>query len=74
MKYFEIADKTKINWVETDIFAGLSYLDDIIEPKDWNDFVEYVDEVFNFDLRYVPPTAVFSIGEMLEWADSYRGI
>ena len=33
MKYFEIADKTKINWVETDIFAGLSYLDDIIEPE-----------------------------------------
>ena len=74
MQYFPNPDKTKINWVETDIFAGLSYLDDIIEPKDWNDFVEYVDEVFNFDLRYVPPTAVFSITEMLEWADSYRGI
>ena len=43
MKYYEIADKTKINWVETDIFAGLSYLDDIIKPEQWNDFVEYVD-------------------------------
>lgn len=74
MVYFPIKDKNKINWVETDIFAGLSYLDDIIEPEQQNDFVEYVDEVFNVDLRYVPPTAVFSVTEMLEWADSYRGI
>lgn len=74
MKYFEIADKTKINWVETDIFAGLSYLDHIIEPEQWNDFVEYVDEVFNVDLAHAEPDALFSITDMLEWADSYRGI
>lgn len=55
-------------------FAPLSYLDHIIEPEQWNDFVEYVNEVFNTDLRYVEPTALFSITEMLEWADSYRGI
>lgn len=64
----------KINWVKTDIFAGLSYLDDIIKPEQWNDFVEYVDEVFNMNLRYVPADAMFSTTEMLEWADSFRGI
>ena len=46
----------------------------IIEPEQWNDFVEYVNEVFNYDLSTVPPTALFSKTEMLEWADSYRGI
>jgi len=57
-------------------FDTLDYLtrDGIIEPEQWNDFVEYVDEVFNTDLRFVPPTALFSKTEMLEWADSYRGI
>jgi hypothetical protein len=55
-------------------WSTLNYLDDIIEPKDWNDFVEYVDEVFNIDLAHTEPDALFSIEEMLEWADSYRGI
>lgn len=57
-------------------FDTLDYLtrEGIIEPKQWNDFVEYVDEVFNYDLAHVPPIALFSIGDMLEWADSYRGI
>lgn len=55
-------------------FATLSYLDHIIEPEQWNDFVEYVNEVFSYDLSVVPPDALFSITDMLEWADSYRGI
>ena len=57
-------------------FDTLDYLtrEEIIEPKQWNDFVEYVDEVFNYDLAHCPPTALFSITDMLEWADSYRGI
>lgn len=58
-------------------FDTLDYLTrdgTIIEPEQWNDFVEYVDEVFNYDLRYVPSDALFSKTEMLEWADSYRGI
>ena len=55
-------------------WSTLNYLDDIIEPKDWNDFVAYVDEVFNIDLAHTEPDALFSIEEMLEWADSYRGI
>lgn len=60
----------------TDKFDTLDYLtrDEIIEPAQWNDFVEYVNEVFNYDLSVVPPDALFSITEMLEWADSYRGI
>lgn len=57
-------------------FDTLDYLtrEEIIEPKQWNDFVDYVNEVFNYDLAHTPPTALFSIAEMLEWADSYRGI
>ena len=58
-------------------FDTLDYLTrdgDIIAPEQWNDFVEYVNEVFNYDLSTVPPTALFSKTEMLEWADSYRGI
>lgn len=70
----------KTNWIKTDIFkgisyfAGISYLDDIIEPEQWNDFVKYVNKVFNVNLRHISPTAVFSVTEMLEWADSFRGI
>lgn len=57
-------------------FDTLDYLtrEEIIEPKQWNDFVEYVSDVFCYDLAHCPPTALFSIGDMLEWADSYRGI
>lgn len=55
-------------------WSTLNYLDHIIEPEDWNDFVEYVDEVFNVDLAHAEPDALFSITDMLEWADSYRGI
>ena len=57
-------------------FDTLDYLtrEEIIEPKQWNDFVEYVNDVFCYDLAHCPPTALFSIGDMLEWADSYRGI
>lgn len=57
-------------------FDTLEYLtrEEIIEPKQWNDFVDYVNEVFNYDLSTVPPDALFSKTEMLEWADSYRGI
>lgn len=57
-------------------FDTLGYLtrEEIIEPEQWNDFVEYVNEVFNYDLSTVPPTALFSITDMLECADSYRGI
>lgn len=57
-------------------FDTLGYLtrEEIIEPEQWNDFAEYVNEVFNYDLSTVPPTALFSITDMLEWADSYRGI
>ena len=60
----------------TDKFDTLDYLtrEEIIEPEQWNDFVEYVDEVFSYDLSTVPSDALFSIAEMLEWADSYRGI
>ena len=57
-----------------DKFAALSYLDDIIEPEQWNDFVDYVNEVFGYDLSTVSPNDLFSKIEMLEWADSFRGI
>ena len=71
------AEVTETNEEEPKVrFDTLDYLtrDGIIEPEQWNDFVEYVDEVFNYDLSTVPPTALFSITDMLEWADSYRGI
>lgn len=57
-------------------FDTLEYLtrEEIIEPAQWNDFVDYVRDVFNYDLSFVPSDALFSITEMLEWADSYRGI
>lgn len=57
-------------------FDTLEYLtrEEIIEPEQWNDFVDYVNETFNYDLAYMPPDALFSITDMLEWADSFRGI
>jgi len=57
-------------------FDTLDYLtrEEIIEPAQWNDFAAYVFEVFSYDLAHCPPTALFSITDMLEWADSYRGI
>jgi len=57
-------------------FDTLDYLtrEEIIETAQWNDFAAYVFEVFNFDLTHCPSTALFSITDMLEWADSYRGI
>lgn len=62
--------------ISTAKFDTLEYLtrEEIIEPKQWNDFVDYVRDVFNYDLSFVPSDALFSITEMLEWADSYRGI
>jgi hypothetical protein len=70
------AEVTETHEEPKDRFDTLDYLtrDGIIEPEQWNDFVEYVNEVFCYDLRFVPPTALFSITTMLEWADSYRGI
>lgn len=58
-------------------FDTLDYLtnEGIIETKDWNDFVAYVFDVFCFDLAHCPPTALFPITDMLEWADYFnRGI
>lgn len=57
-------------------FAPLSYLTEkeIIEPKDWNAFADYVLEVFDTDLRYFDDDTLFPIIDMLEWADSFRGI
>lgn len=62
--------------IDTVKFDTLEYLtrEEIIEPKQWNDFVDYVRDVFNYDLSFMPSDALFSITEMLEWADSYRGI
>lgn len=57
-------------------FAPISYLikEEIIKKKDWNAFADYVLDVFDTDLRYFNDDALFSITDMLEWADSFRGI
>lgn len=66
--------KASIGTVKFDTLDYLTRDGSILEPAQWNDFVAYVDEVFNYDLAHCPPTALFSIGDMLEWADSFRGI
>jgi hypothetical protein len=66
--------KASIGPVQFDTLDYLTRDGSILEPKQWNDFVEYVNDVFCYDLAHCPPTALFSITDMLEWADSYRGI